>query len=159
MKNLSTWLLVMFMVMFWGFRVIVAIMGELSIEFPFTPLNQQMEVVLLFVTLLCIILVVKRKVVGALIYLLTYGMYFGVDLMNNISLIIGAEGTLSINTYSNTFASLIGMIIAIAVILDILLDKSRKNNPKDKKTDWFYKNEKFDRQMDERADKNNYRTL
>ena len=159
MKNLSTWLLVMFMIMFWAFRVIVAIMGELSIEVPFTPLNQQMEVILLFVTLLCIILVVKRTVVGALIYLLTYGMYFGVDLMNNINFILGAEENLSINTYSNTFASLIGMILAVAVVLDIFFDKSRKNNPKDKKTDWFYKNDKFDRQMDERADKNNYRTL
>ncbi len=159
MKNLSTWLLVMFMVMFWAFRIIVAIAGELSIDFPFTPLNQQMEIILLFVTLLCMVLVVKRMVVGALIYLLTYGMYFGVDLMNNISVMMGENANLSIDTYSNAFASLIGMIIAIAVLLDILLDKSRKNNPKDKKTDWFYKNEKFDRQMDERADKNNYRTL
>ena len=34
-----------------------------------------------------------------------------------------------------------------------------KNNPKDKKTDWFYDNEQFDRKLDERADKNNYRTM
>ena len=39
-----------------------------------------------------------------------------------------------------------------------LLDRD-KNNPKDKKTDWFYTNEQYDRQLDERADKNNYRTL
>ena len=26
-----------------------------------------------------------------------------------------------------------------------LLDKNRKLNPKDKKTDWFYQNEEFDR--------------
>ena len=41
----------------------------------------------------------------------------------------------------------------------MLLDKNRVNNPKDKKTDWFYKGEQYDRQLDERADKNNYRTL
>ena len=45
------------------------------------------------------------------------------------------------------------------VLLDLLMDKNRKNHPKDKKTDWFYDNEQFDRKMDERADKNNYRTL
>ena len=28
---------------------------------------------------------------------------------------------------------------------DLLLDKNRKANPKNKKTDWFFKNEKFDR--------------
>ena len=40
-----------------------------------------------------------------------------------------------------------------------LLDKNRKLNPKDKKTDWFYQNEEFDRKLDDRADKNNYRTM
>ena len=44
-------------------------------------------------------------------------------------------------------------------IFDLLLDKNRKAHPKDKKTDWFYKNEQYDRKLDDRADKNNYRTL
>ena len=51
------------------------------------------------------------------------------------------------------------MVLAIAVLLDLLVDKNRKLNPKDKKTDWFYKNEEYDRKLDDRADKNNYRTL
>lgn len=159
MKNFSTWLLVLFMGMFWVFRIIVALMSEISTNFPFTPLNQQMEIILLFVVLLCMILIVKRKIVGALIYLLVYGMYFGVDLLNNVNLIIKAEETMALNTYTNTFISLIGMVIPIAILFDLLLDKNRKNNPKNKKTDWFYKNENFDRKMDERADKNNYRTM
>lgn len=159
MKNFSTWLLILFMGMFWVFRIIVALMSEISTDFPFTPLNGQMEIILLFVVLLCMILIVKRKIVGALIYLLAYGMYFGVDLLNNVNLIIKAEETIALNTYTNTFISLIGMVIPIAVLFDLLLDKNRKNNPRDKKTDWFYKNENFDRKLDERADKNNYRTM
>ena len=55
--------------------------------------------------------------------------------------------------------SIIGIILPIAVLADLLLDKGRKANPKDKKTDWFYNNEQFDRKLDERSDKNNYRTL
>ena len=51
------------------------------------------------------------------------------------------------------------IIIPIAVLIDLLLDKGRMAHPVDKKTDWFYKNEQFDRKMDDRADKNNYRTL
>ena len=43
--------------------------------------------------------------------------------------------------------------------LDKNPDKNRKAHPKDKKTDWFYKNEQYDRKLDERADKNNYRTM
>ncbi len=159
MKNFSTWLLVLFMGMFWVFRIIVALMSEISTDFPFTPLNQQMEIILLFVVLLCMILIVKRKIVGALIYLLAYGMYFGVDLLNSVNLILKSEEAIGLNTYTNTFISLIGMVIPIAVLFDLLLDKNRKNNPRDKKTDWFYKNENFDRKMDERADKNNYRTM
>ena len=41
--------------------------------------------------------------------------------------------------------------------IKVLLDKNRKAHPVDKKTDWFYKNEKFDRQFDERADRNEYK--
>ena len=71
MRNLSTGLLVMFMAMFWVFRIIVAFTYELGIDFGgITPLNTNLEIILLFVTLLCMVLVVKRKIIGALIYLL-----------------------------------------------------------------------------------------
>ena len=122
------------------------------------PLNINMEIPLLFIALLCMILVVKRKIIGALLYLLSYGMYFGVDVVNNIQNILSAmEGSLDINAYMNLFMSFIGVILPISVMFDLLLDKNRKAHPKDKKTDWFYTNEKFDRKLDDRADKNNYR--
>ena len=160
MKNFSTWLLACFMVIFWAFRVLVTIMSELHQDFGgIVPLNKILEIILLFVVLICIVLVVKRKMVGALIYLLSYGMYFGTDILKNVNTIISAEGQLPATIFMNLFVSFIGLILPIAVLLDMLVDRNRKNNPKDKKTDWFYKNEKFDRQLDERADKNNYRTL
>jgi hypothetical protein len=161
MKNFSTWMLVMFMIMFWLLRIVVAVAAELNWNIGgITPLNQQMEIILLFVTLLCVILVVKRNILGALLYLLSYGMYFGVDILNNTQNLLSAvEGTIDINNYINLFMSLIGIIIPIAVLLDLLMDKGRKNKPKDKKTDWFYDNEQFDRKLDKRADKNNYRTM
>jgi len=160
MKNFSTWLLACFIVMFWAFRVVVTLMAELHQDFGgIVPLNKTLEIILLFVVLVCIVLVVKRKMVGALIYLLSYGMYFGTDILRNISTIIEAEGQLPATTFMNLFVSFIGIILPVAVLLDMLVDRNRKNNPKDKKTDWFYKNEKFDRQLDDRADKNNYRTL
>ena len=160
MKNFSTWMLVIFMTMFWIFRIIVAVMGQLEISFPFTALNTNIEIMLLFTTLLCIVLVVKRNVIGGLIYLTSYGLYFGIDLANNIQVLFNAiQGNVDISTVPNILASFIAMILAIAVILDIVMDKSRKLNPKDKKTDWFYNNSQYDRKLDERADKNQYRTL
>ena len=157
MKKFSTWMLVMFMVLFWLLRVVIALAYELKWNFAgLVPLNQSMEIALLFVFLLCLILIVKRKMIGALLYLLTYGMYFGTNVTSNIQTILDvANGTTDISQYLNLFMSVIGIILPIAVLLDLLWDRERKENPKDKKTDWFYKNQKFDRKMDERADKNN----
>ncbi|MCI8383846.1 MAG: hypothetical protein HFJ33_03135 [Clostridia bacterium] len=163
MKNFSTWILVMFMVMFWVLRIAIAISYEMGESFGgIQPFNQTMEIVLLFVVLACMLLIVKRKMIGALIYLLAYGMYFGTDLMTGISTLMSSTveiTTSSMGLYLRTFVSLIGIAIPLAVLFDLLLDKNRKANPKDKKTDWFYQNEQFDRQVDERADKNNYRTM
>ena len=157
MKNFSTWMLVMVMVMFWVFRVIVAVMPEFGTTLGgIAPLNQNLEIILSFVVLVCIVLIVRRKLIGALIYLLAYGMYFGVDVINNIQTVLNGA---SMETALNVFISIIGIILPIAVLADLLLDKGRKENPKDKKTDWFYNNEQFDRKLDERSDKNNYRTL
>lgn len=159
MKKFSTWMLVMFMVLFWLLRIVIALAYELKWNFAgLVPLNQSMEIALLFVFLLCLILIVKRKMIGALLYLLTYVMYFGTNVTSNIQTILDvANGTTDISQYLNLFMSVIGIILPIAVLLDLLWDRERKENPKDKKTDWFYKNQKFDRKMDERADKNNYR--
>lgn len=165
MKNFSTWLLACFMVMFWAFRVVVTLMAQLNQDFGgIVPINETLEIILLFVTLVCIILVVKRKLVGALIYLLIYGLYFGTDVFNGISMMISNSSSesasiLPATSFMNLFVSFIGVILPIAVLLDMLVDKGRKNHPKDKKTDWFYTNEQFDRKLDDRADKNNYRTL
>lgn len=158
MKRFSTWILVMFMVMFWAFRVVVAVMPEFGTTLgSIVPLNSQLEIILSFVVLACIVLVVKRKIVGGLIYVVAYGMYFGVDLFKNIGSLI--DGSTSLDTTVNTLISFVAIILAVSVLLDLIFDKARKKNPKDKKTDWFYNNEKFDREYDERADKNNYRTL
>ena len=160
MKNFSTWLLICFMGMFWILRLVAAVSNELGQEIAgLTVLNMNLEVVLLFTTLLSFVLVVKRKIVGALIYLLTYGIYFGTDIYNTIAPIILDGQTVEIGVYMSLAMSIFGVILPIAILFDLLLDHNRKSNPVDKKTDWFYKNEKFDRELDERADKNNYRTL
>ena len=161
MKNFSTIILVMFVAMFWFFRMVVAFMYEIGQDLGgIVPYNQQMEIILLFVVLLCMILIVKRKMIGALIYLVAYGIYFGTGLVSSFGAMANpGEGLIDVTIYLNGFISLVGIVLPIAVLLDLLLDKNRKAHPKDKKTDWFYKNEAYDRKLDERADKNNYRTL
>lgn len=163
MKNFSTWMLVMFAGLFWILRIAVAVSYEMGTDLGgITPLNPTMEIVLLFLVLVCMILIVKRKIVGGLIYLLAYGMYFGGDLVIGLSNMFSESSNITasnLGIYLNTFVNLIGVIIPIAILFDLLMDKNRKANPKDKKTDWFYNNKDFDREKDDRADTNNYRTL
>lgn len=158
MKNLSSWLIVIFILMYWMFRVAVAITGTMGTQFIVEPINNNIEIGLLFVVLICVPFIFKRKLIGAIVYLGAYGWYFGRGLIENVIKVINNE-TLSTQTYIDMFFALIGLLLPIIALFDILFDKTRKAHPTDKKTDWFYKNEQYDRKLDERADKNNYRTL
>jgi len=158
MKNMSTWLLAMFMVMFAGFRVIVTITNQQGS--PIAGLvveNIIIEIALIFLTLLCLLLVVKRKMLGAIIYAVSYGWYYGIGLLNTIYGVLANGETIGINKSLEVLVSVIGVVLPLMVLIDTLADKSRKINPIDKKTDWFYKNEQFDRKFDERADRNEYK--
>mgnify|MGYP005775863899 CR=1 FL=1 len=159
MQKLSSYLLVIFMIMYWVLRIIITLSAQLGGDFVgVVPINMTFEIILLFAFLLCVILVIKRKVIGATLYLALYGIYFGGDLTEKLRIITSGE-TLTMDQMACGFFSLIGIILALAVLIDLLFDKGRKIHPVDKKTDWFYKNEQFDRELDDRADKNNYRTL
>lgn len=155
MRSMASYLLLIFMIMFWIFRIIVAFTASIGIDIGVVPINMNIEIVLLFITILCILLISKRKLLGAIIYLISYGMYFGVDLYNIVLNLI--DGSNAITDYSRVLVSFIGIVIPISVMFSLLMDKNRTAHPVDKKTDWFYKNEEYDRKLDERADKNNYR--
>lgn len=154
MKNLSTWLLVIFIVMFAAFRIVVIIetqQGQ-SLE-GLTSTNVELEIGLMFVTLISTLLIIKRKLLGAILYSCSYILYFGTDLYNMLTTGIQANLTNALELISVG----IGLLLPLMVLFDILLDKSRKINPVNKQTDWFYKNEQYDRKFDERADRNEYK--
>lgn len=149
MKNFTTYLFVIFMAMFWVFRMIVAVCYNLGVNFVTAPLDLNYEVVLLFLTFISMILVIKRSVLGGIIYLIGNGIYFGMTIYQGL---FGSSAN-----YVDTFFAFIGILLPLLVLFDLLLDKNRKDHPVDKKTDWFYKNKDYDRKLDERADKNQYK--
>ena len=155
MKSFASWLIIMFAGLFWLFRVVVLFTNSMGIEFIITPINEQTEMILLFITVICIVLIAKRKMAGGIIYLLTHLVYFGMDAFQRFSDII--NGSASLDNMVAALCSIIGILIPLFAFIDLLLDKGRKTSGGDKKTDWFYKNEDFDRQLDERADKNHYK--
>mgnify|MGYP002551117723 CR=1 FL=1 len=86
MKKFSTYLLVMFMAVFSIIRIIVTIMSQLGKDFMgMVPMNEAFEIGILFATLVCMILIVKRKLTGAIIYLVLHSIYFGGDITNKLS--------------------------------------------------------------------------
>ena len=124
----------------------------MGIDFICIPTDLTFEIVLLFLTFVSMILVVKRSILGGIIYLIGNGLYFGTSIFNSIT------GTINANVnYIDMMFALIGILLPILVLFDLLLDKNRKEHPVDKKTDWFYKNKDFDREYDERADRNQYK--
>lgn len=60
MKKFSTYLVVMFMIVFWILRIVITLSAEMGSNFlGITPINETFEIVILFATLVCAILIVK----------------------------------------------------------------------------------------------------
>ncbi len=161
MSNFSTWLIAIFMVMFWLFRALVALCTQFSIDLlGIEAYNFTFEVVIAFITIPCMVLIVKRKMVGSLLYLVIYGAYFGEHLVANLIPIIQGQATLTSDLSMNLISDFIAIILALFAVIDMLIDKGRKANPVDKKTDWYFKNEKYDEELksrDNREDNNEYK--
>lgn len=153
MTSLFSYLLTFMGIMYWIFRVIVVLLFQIDSEFFAQPLNTDYEIALLFLTIPCMILIVRRNIIGAAGYLGLYVAYFGTSVYE--SFLNGGFQTLVSGT--NILCSLIGIVIPLFTFLDILLNKNRTLGTNNKKSDWFYANDKFDREYDERADKNQYK--
>ena len=157
MKSLASWLFTIFAIMFWGYRVILAITESLGIDMGVTIPNTAIEIVLLFTTLACMILIIKRMRLGGLIYFVSYLIYFGQDIYAYGMKLIAGEA-LEQDELGRIFMATLGITISFLVLADLVLNKHRANKLGDKKTDWFFKGEQYDRQFDERADRNEYKT-
>ena len=59
----------------------------------------------------------------------------------------------------NAIICLLGIFLALFIVLDLAIQRIKTRHFTDNKTDWYFNNEKYDRKLDERADKNQYRTL
>lgn len=158
MKSLASWLLAFFMVLFWGFRVIVAISAQTGGDFGgFIAFDNTIEIVLLFVSILSFILILKRSLIGAIIYLVSYGYYFGKYIVTTALPILTSGEAMSISVLQNFLAAALGILLGLIIFLNIAFEKTKKNDYSDNKTDWFFRNKDYDRVLDERADKNQYK--
>jgi len=140
---------------FWIFRLIVALMYTGGTAFAFAPMNITIEIILLFITFVCIIFIARRKMLGAVAYLIAQCAYFGVDAYRNLEIIL--EGTPTNTTYLSLMISVFAVLIPVLAIMNIGLSTGKKSTGKNKKTDWFYATTEHDREFDDRADRNQYK--
>lgn len=156
MKSLFSYLIVILAIIYWGFRVVVSLLYSMGQEFICQPLNPTIEIAILFLTIPSIIFIFRRNVVAATLYFGMYAAYFGTILYNSFGNVSAEAENLVLTDATSIMISALGVVIPFLVFADIILQKSRFHSA-DRDTDWYYENEKYDRNFDERADRNQYK--
>lgn len=146
MKSVLSYFVVIIAIFYWIFRVAVCLMASMGRDFVCEPYNNTLEIIILFLTIPGILLVMKRNVIGATLYFGMYAAYFGTILYENFN---------SMDSITMLLTAL-GVIIPFVAFCDVLIG-SKGGYSQDKKTDWYYENKKYDREFDERADRNQYK--
>ena len=160
MKSLTSWLTIMFMGLFWIFRIIVTLSAQMGGDLGgFIVINNPVEILMLFLSLLCFVLIAKRIIWGAIVYVIGYGWYFGSYLVGNFFPALFSGEKIDMVVLQNSVVGILGIVLGLVAILNIAYERTKTKHFSDNKTDWYFDNDKYDRKMDERADKNQYRTL
>ena len=156
MKSLSSYLITIAAVIYWGFRVIVSLMYSMGQDFICQPLDANIEIIILFLTIPSIIFIIRRNVIVATLYFVMYAAYFGTILFNSLTGMTAETEVLALSDTTSIFITSLGVIIPFLVFCDVFLQRTRFK-PKDSNTDWYYNDKKYDREFDERADRNQYK--
>jgi Mn2+/Fe2+ NRAMP family transporter len=155
--SIYSYILTILEIVFWVFRIIITVLSTNDVSFIIQPLNTNLEIALIFVTIPCMILVLKRNVIGAAFYMALYVSYFGTAIYNSLNGIIDPNFS-NVNDSLNLAISIVGVVIPVLTFIDVLFNKNRKAIIVGRSsTDWYYENEEYDRKYDDRADKNQYK--
>ena len=157
MRTMANYLIIMLTIILFVFRLVVVFTTTMEMDFMVQSINVDYEIALLFVMLLSIVLMTKNKLLGPIILTVASLIYYGPDLLSKINLM--ATTTISAEAALQIVISMACVIVPIFAFFIIAFAKEQEKRPVDKKTDFFYKNEAYDRKYDERADRNNYRTM
>ena len=85
MVGMLSYLISFLGILFWGFRLVVVFCATMDIDFGFEPLNLNLAIGLLFLSIPCFALVLKRHLGGAFAYFILFTAYFGNDLYNKLT--------------------------------------------------------------------------
>lgn len=156
MKKLSSYLITIMAVMYWIFRIAVSLTYAMEVDFICRPLDPNVEILILFLTVPCFLFIVRRNLLWTTLYFCMYAAYFGTILFNSLTGMPAEAETWAFADLPSIVATGVGVLIPFLVLCDVAIGKSRFE-PKDRDTDWYYGNKKYDREFDERADRNQYK--
>lgn len=155
--NIISLMITILSIAFWLFRLVVCVLETLEIDFICKSLNLGLEIAVLFLSIPCFIFVFKRNIIGAAAYMAVQVSFFGTALFNTINK-VNAEQNLNVANDIDEICAYFAIALGVFTFLDVLINKYRKTISKaSKETDWYYKNDKYDREYDERSDRNQYR--
>ena len=157
MRTMANYLIIMLTIMLFIFRLIVVFTTTMGIEFMVESTNVNFEIALLFIMMVSIILMTKNKLLGPIILVIASLAYYGPTILEQITYL--SSNSISIQTAMEMIITVTCIVIPIFAFFIIAFAKEQEKRPVDKKTDFFYKTDAYDRKYDERADKNNYRTM
>ena len=120
MNALFSFLLLFLAIIYWGFRVIVCLMATMQLEYFTVPYNTTFEIVMLFAIVACMVLIVKRNIVGPTVYLGLAFAYFGSSLYERFM----AGASLDIISSSEVILEICGILIPLLMFFDILTNKN-----------------------------------
>lgn len=152
--ELISYLFSMFAVFFWLFRLIISFAPNINLTLPFVSANPTIEIILLFISLIGLIGIFKRKTFLTAIYLASFFAYYGYEIFNLLS---NSQDALTSLETQNMVIYSVGILIALTNFLDVLFNKERKGSTKNTNLDWYYNEGNFEREKDERSDQNKYR--
>ena len=132
------------------FRAYVGFMHTTGSSTGFMVIDPNIELMMLFVSVISLVMIFKRNILFAAIMLAMYFAYFGYG----ISLLLGTSSSMQM---LDMFGMFIGILLALLNFIDVVFNKNRKGSTKNTKTDWFYATDKYEREFDERADRNQYK--
>ena len=69
------------------------------------------------------------------------------------------SGSSSLIIGLNIIVDLLALFLALMIFIDSVIRKTKNTDKKSRKTDWYFKEEKYDKEVDDRIDKNHYKFL
>ena len=119
MVGMLSYLISFLGIVFWIFRLAVVFCASMKIDIGILPMDLNKEIIVLFLSIPCFALILKRNLAGAFAYFIIFTFYFGNDLFNQFT------GAMDIQAMLIDF---FGIVLPLMSLIDIAVNRDRMRN-------------------------------